>query len=68
MVLFFLHDLVSPGDKRKSQNRIFGFVSSTTFPWPCCVFKAVSAVTIADFTTFLVDVVSFAFSSFVDEE
>lgn len=34
--------LVSPGDRRKSQNRIFGSVSSTTLPWPC-VFSDVSA-------------------------
>lgn len=57
-------DFVSPGDKRRSQKRIFGSVSSTTLPWPCCVLSAVSAITAADFGAFA----SFSFSSSLDTQ
>lgn len=60
-----LHDFVSPGDKRKSQNKIFGSVSNTTLPCPCCVLNAVSPIMTFGFCTFFVTDVSAVFSSFV---
>lgn len=31
-LLYYLHDLFSPGDNPTSQNKIFGFVDKTTCP------------------------------------